>query len=133
MHHNYCVHLMLLFILKLKTLSKLTNCKLTKVSHLLMVKNLYGKDSSAWWWKNFQITFRCNFCSNLHKIMRSSLQCWTTVVQKLQGFDHVIGSQTYFLIFIFTQKFLYLWAASRSGNKKNIYTLYDDAKQPHTT
>ena len=33
MHHNYCLHLMLLVTLKLKTLSKLTNCMLTKVSH----------------------------------------------------------------------------------------------------
>ena len=48
---------MLLVILKLKTLSRLRNCKLPKVIHPLMVETFYGRDSSAPKWKNldFQI------------------------------------------------------------------------------
>ena len=33
--------------IEVENLSKLTSCKLTKVSHPLMVKTLYGRDSSA--------------------------------------------------------------------------------------
>ena len=38
--------------IKVENLSKLTSCKLTKVSHPLMEKTLYERDSSASWWKN---------------------------------------------------------------------------------
>ena len=51
-----------------------------------------------------------------YKMLWSSLSYWTTTIKNCRE------SQTSFHNFIFRWKLLYLWAAWRSGNEKNIST-----------